>query len=150
MKANILNPQSDKIIVNCSIRAMYASRFVKLKSALQKYCPDAALLLYSDYPDGCPTQYESQYAFKIHAIREAVNAGYRFVLWMDCAFIPRAPIGPVWEWIREHGWLRSAARRFSARALDQRFGTRLLRRRPQNSNGNPSCLLRACWARHGE
>jgi hypothetical protein len=108
MIADIIRPESgttDRIIVNCGIRSMYENRHRKLKEALHHHCgKDTAFLLYSDYPDGCPEHHDRQYAFKIYAMREAIKAGFRFVLWMDCAFIPRAPIEPVWNRIREYGW----------------------------------------------
>ncbi len=67
-------------------------------------CPEAALMFWDDYPDGCPPQHEQMYAFKIFALAEAIRAGFRYVLWMDSAFQPIRSIAPLWEVIKRDGW----------------------------------------------
>lgn len=96
----------DRVLVNCAIGANpgYKSGQTKLRAAWKTYCPDAWAVFYDDYPDGCPPHSQMQYAFKIFALEEAIKAGFRYILWMDCVFQPQASIEPVWRHIEETGW----------------------------------------------
>lgn len=94
----------DRIIVSCGIGDHYAAGFREQGRRVTHYCPDAWQLFYDDYPAGCPTQEQSQYAFKIFALERAIREGFRYVLWMDAAFSPVASIEPLWKEIERAGW----------------------------------------------
>lgn len=94
----------DMVIVSCGIGTEYQEALHSTRLHCEKNVPEAWLLFYRDYPTGCPTQRESQYAFKIFAMKRAIVAGFRYVLWMDSCFQPLRSIEPLWEEILEHGW----------------------------------------------
>lgn len=61
-----------RVIVNCGIGWHYGALSAVVRSACERYCPDAELRFFPDYPTGCPSHAEQQYAFKIFALREAI------------------------------------------------------------------------------
>lgn len=97
-------PTDDKVIVSCGIGEPYREDFEVTVRNCNLHCGDAWKLYYPDYPDGCPTQAEHQYAFKIYALSEAIRAGFRYILWIDSSLAPIAPISPLWSLISKEGW----------------------------------------------
>src|SRR6186713_1052681 len=95
---------TDRVIVNVGVGNHYESGHRSTFNHCLANCPEAALMFWDDYPDGCPPQHESMYAFKIFAIREAIKAGFRYILWMDTAFQPVRSIAPLWETVEREGW----------------------------------------------
>ena len=96
----------NRVIVNCGIGWHYAALSRTVETACAMYGETGSLEFWRDYPSGCPTHAERQYAFKIFAIREAI-AKYgndATILWMDSTFIPLRSIEPLWEHIETHGW----------------------------------------------
>ncbi len=94
----------DRIIVCCGIGAHYDRGYRSTLNHCDVYEPGTWQLFSHDYPDGCPPQSESQYAFKIYALQRAIDAGFRYVLWMDAAFQPIASLEPLWQHIAQYGW----------------------------------------------
>ena len=111
MKPQFVHPlnksrtDNDRIIVNCGVGNHYPPLSRKVKGRCAEHEPDTWQLFYIEcLPDGCPEHDKQQYAFKIFACEEAVKAGFRYLLWMDCTFHPVAPITPIWNKIEEQGW----------------------------------------------
>jgi hypothetical protein len=107
MKANFIGPfsgTSDRIIVSCGIGPEYSEDFAVTVRNCNLHCSDVWRLYYSDYPDGCPTQKDRQYAFKIYAIDAAIKAGFRYILWIDSSLAPIYRIDPLWHAIARDGW----------------------------------------------
>ncbi len=94
----------DKCIVSCGTESHYYEALHSTRLHCAQHVPEAWQLFYYGYPDGCPTQAQSQYAFKIFALRRVCDAGFNTMLWMDTAFQPIASISPLWEEIRAKGW----------------------------------------------
>jgi len=95
---------SDRCIVSCGTEPHYFEQLHATREYCTKYVPEAWQLFYYGYPDGCPTQIERQYAFKIYALRRAFAAGFAELLWIDTAFQPIGSVGPLWREMNEHGW----------------------------------------------
>ena len=76
----------------------------RLAAACERHCPDATLMFTDGLPDGCAPHDQHQYAFKLAAMKTAIGTGARFILWIDCTFIPLAPIEPLWAAIERDGW----------------------------------------------
>lgn len=93
----------DRVIVNCAIGGQYPVLQDALRLACLGSCPDTDLM-FAALPDGCPPHSDQQYAFKIFAIRKAIAAGYRYILWMDCTFKPLTSIEPLWIAVARDGW----------------------------------------------
>lgn len=93
-----------RAIVNVAVGGHYPELQARLRQACAEHCPAADLWFLSSLPTGCPPHEAHQYAFKLAAMRQAIDRGYRFILWMDCTFIPIAPISVIWEAIERDGW----------------------------------------------
>ncbi len=94
----------DRCIVSCGIGPDYQEPLHSTRLHCEINAPEAWRLFYRDYPDGCPLHSEMQYAFKIYALRRAIDAGFRYVVWMDSSFQPIRSMAPMWERLKEHGW----------------------------------------------
>lgn len=94
----------DMCIVSCGIGTHYQEPLHSTRLHCQVNVPEAWRLFYRELPLGCPDHFHSNYAFKLWAIRRAIEAGFRYVLWMDTSFQPIASIEPLWAVIREQGW----------------------------------------------
>src|SRR5690349_15090555 len=92
----------------CIISAATEPHYYEAKHSTRLHCakhdPESWQLMYYCYPDGCPTQAESMYAFKMFAIRRVIEAGFRTILWMDSVFQPLGPLDVLWEFIERNGW----------------------------------------------
>lgn len=93
-----------RCIVSAGIGRYYRERLRSTVNHCAVHCPETWRLFYDCLPDGCPPHYESQYAFKIYALKRAIDAGFRYVLWMDTSFQPIASIEPLWAAVSHHGW----------------------------------------------
>lgn len=105
----------DRIIVCCGIGEHYGPGFRSTLNHCSVYDPETWQLFYNQLPDGCPPHSEMQYAFKIYAMDRAIQAGFRYVCWMDATFQPVAPLEPLWNRVKEHGW-------YVPRQLEARLG----------------------------
>jgi hypothetical protein len=54
-------------------------------------------------PGGCPPHYEVSHAFKAYMFKEAFEAGFDLVLWLDASVVVQQPLDSVWETIRQTG-----------------------------------------------
>lgn len=105
-----------RVIVGAGISRHYRQRLRSTVNHCEVYCPEAWKLWYDTLPEGCPPHDQSQYAFKIYAIQRCIDAGFRYILWMDSSFAPVDSIEPLWKLIEEHGW-------FVPRQGDAQLGT---------------------------
>lgn len=95
---------NDACIVSCGIGPEYQEGLHSTRLHCEVNVPEAWRLFYRELPLGCPSHEAQQYAFKIYAIQRAVDAGFRYILWMDASFQPIRSIEPLWAVIREQGW----------------------------------------------
>lgn len=59
-----------------------------------------------EYPPGSKTHQEFPYQAKSHAIKWALEQGYKQVLWADASVVPIAPLDRIWARAAEHGaWI---------------------------------------------
>lgn len=95
----------DRCIVSAAIGAKYRTEFQSMRWHVEKHCSDDHdIIHWDDYPPGCPTQQQRQYAFKIYAIADAIQRGYRRVLWMDIVYMPQGSIDALWAVVARQGW----------------------------------------------
>lgn len=99
-----IRQRGDRCIVSCGTEPHYFEQLHSTREHCTKYVPEAWQLFYYGYPDGCPTQAEHQYAFKIHALRRAFAAGFAELLWIDAAFQPTGSLWPLWDVTARSGW----------------------------------------------
>lgn len=94
----------DRCIVSCGIGPHYQEGLHSTRLHCEVNVPEAWRLFYRQLPHGCPSHQDQMYAFKLHVMQRGVQAGFRYVLWMDTAFQPIASIQPLWEEIERDGW----------------------------------------------
>ncbi len=94
----------DRCIISAGTEPHYYESLHSTRLHCAKHDPESWQLFYYGYPDGCPTQKESMYAFKIFAMARAIDAGFRTVLWMDSVFQPVTKMDALWDYIEDHGW----------------------------------------------
>jgi len=94
----------DRCIVSCGTQAHYYESLHSTRLHCSAHIPEAWQLFYYGYPDGCPTQQEKMYAFKIYALRRAWDAAFGTITWMDSAFQPIASVEPLWAEVERAGW----------------------------------------------
>lgn len=66
----------------------YYNQMDRLKKSILDFYPDANFMFFRGHlPPGSKTFYESLYGFKPHAIKAALDVGFKKVLWLDPAMI---------------------------------------------------------------
>lgn len=79
-------------LIFCSVAVdnpAYFTQMKRLKQHLLMIYGNPDLLFYQNtYPPGSKLFLDSLYGFKVHAIKEGKNKGYRRVVWLDTAMIP--------------------------------------------------------------
>lgn len=70
-------------------------------------CGDGELLVLfrGHLPPGSPTQEEKPYAFKVHAMKAAIERGADVLLWADASVIAMRPLSRLWPLIEDAGVL---------------------------------------------
>jgi len=94
----------DRCIVSCGTQPHYYESLHSTRLHCSAHAPEAWQLFYYGYPDGCPTQQEKQYAFKIYALQRAWDGSFGTITWIDSAFQPIGSLQPLWDHIEVHGW----------------------------------------------
>lgn len=99
---------SECCIVNVATkgRDQYLKGQQRLMKSLESFgCGVRTKVWTGEFPDGSPTHESDPYAFKVTAIREAVEAGFTYILWLDASAWAVSEVTPVFEHIKEYGWL---------------------------------------------
>ena len=78
----------------------------RIKEDLKKYHFKGDFISWEKlYPEGSPTQQQVPYAFKTFCFHEARKSGYQLILWMDASIIIKQPIEPLFELMKQDGYL---------------------------------------------
>lgn len=76
-------------VVFCSVAfgdLRYLHQMDRLKRSILKFYPKANLLFYHNcLPPGSKPFLDSLYGFKVHAVKEALNRGFKRIIWLDPA-----------------------------------------------------------------
>lgn len=91
---------SDVCFVSVAFQLNGDDRYIhqqrRLRESVLNIYPDASILFFEDrMPRGSRSFYESLYGFKPHAIQEALDAGFKKVMWFDPAMILMTGIEPI-------------------------------------------------------
>jgi hypothetical protein len=57
-----------------------------------------------ELPPNCPDPKVKPYAFKVHAIAEAIRQGFGTILWVDSSIMPKRDLLPLWDFIEQQGY----------------------------------------------
>lgn len=115
-----------KAIINVST-LKYARGQYRLSETL-KGKTDADILLYqSERQVEAPKHSQNRYAFKTYAMVKAVGLGYDLLLWLDASMYVLKDLKPVFDHIKEHGYLAQWSGwyndRFTTPEQKEYFGT---------------------------
>lgn len=89
----------DFVFVSVAFGPLYVEQQDRLKESIMAIYPDANLLFWRDcLPEKSKPFLDSLYGFKVHAIQEAIDKGFKRVLWLDPAMILCRHI----DWIGDH------------------------------------------------
>src|SRR5580692_5246145 len=87
-----------RVIVSAGIGSQHYRKMLRsTENHCAVHCPETWRLFFDVLPTGCPPHAEHQYAFKIEAMRRAVDSGIGGVLWMDATCQPVESIELLWE-----------------------------------------------------
>lgn len=93
-----------KAIVNCAVeQGFYLPLQERVLAACKQFGGDAELF-FGGYPDGCPSHLTHQYVFKVRAMEQAIQQGFRRILWVDCRCRPIKSFQPIWDCIEQTGY----------------------------------------------
>lgn len=111
----------------------------RIKENLNKYHFKGEFIAWKkQYPEGSPTHQQVPYAFKPFCFYEALKLGYQLILWIDASILIKQPIEPLFELMKQDGYLifqedHSVGKYCSDRALKPLGITR------EESFNMPSC-----------
>lgn len=98
-------PYQECCVVSVGIGKWYPKGIDRLSKALDEVGWKGGRLLYkNEYPPECPPVSTHCYSMKPFALKEA-SKKYRYLVWVDAAAWPIAPVDPVFEKISEDGYL---------------------------------------------
>lgn len=82
----------------------YIEQQARLKHSILQIYPDAPLFFWTnEMPPGSRSMSESLYGFKPHAVKAALDAGYKQIMFFDPAIILVKPIDFYQENVKEYG-----------------------------------------------
>jgi hypothetical protein len=92
-----------RAIVNLSTKKYWPGQIRLVRSL--RFKTDATLFLYRSEEDvESPEHKDNPYAFKIHAIEKALEAGYEQVLWLDASMYAVKDLSPIFKHIEREGY----------------------------------------------
>jgi hypothetical protein len=84
---------SISICNTCFGGTAYLAQQQRLINSLQETNADKKFFIHSNtYPPGSKTHDQSLYGFKVHAVSEALKAGFQKIIWLDTACIVHGPL----------------------------------------------------------
>jgi len=92
-----------RCIVSVGVGGWYPQGIDRLARSLNYHGFNGEVMLWKTYPVGCPPHQENPYAFKLHAIQEAFDAGHDQVLWLDSSAWAIGNPAPVMDIIERQG-----------------------------------------------
>jgi hypothetical protein len=84
---------TDFIFLSVAFGEQYIEQQKRLHNSLmQFYTPAQHIMHCNGYPPNSRTHKESLYGFKVHAVRRALNWGYKRIIWLDTACVLQHPV----------------------------------------------------------
>jgi hypothetical protein len=91
-------------IVSCGTGWNYGAGIDRLESSLRHHGYLGDTMFWKTLPDGCPEHRgEGQYNFKVYCIQEAINKGYRVILWLDASLYAIRDVMEIFDYIVDKG-----------------------------------------------
>jgi len=91
---------------SCVVSFGVGYNFIKGVDRLRLQCEALGVpfLGFNEYPKGCPTHQESPFAFKYYCIRDALENGYKRILWLDSSVIIKKNLDDAFNRINTDGY----------------------------------------------
>lgn len=84
---------TDFIFLSVAFGPRYIEQQDRLDNSLRYVYPDARHLMWTNsYPEGATWHLNSLYGFKVHAVKWALDQGYKRIIWLDTACILQKPV----------------------------------------------------------
>lgn len=95
-----------RCIINVSVGKWYPRGQERLSQSISAFSKNIDCIFYSDlYPKNCPTHEQHPYAFKVYAIKDAIEQNYDTILWLDSSIYAIKNISHVFEYIENNNYL---------------------------------------------
>ena len=92
------------VTVGVSGNRIFAPYLDRFERTFRQYgCADYLRIWHHEWPPGSPPHGDCHYAFKVHAVRDAVTQGATSVLWFDSSANAIRPLGPLWKRLERDG-----------------------------------------------
>lgn len=79
---------TDITFLSVAFGERYVEQQTRLVDSIRTVYPDAPMMMWTDaLPEGSKPFKESLYGFKVHAVKAALKAGYKKIIWLDTACI---------------------------------------------------------------
>lgn len=90
-------------------RGNYIKGLARLSESLRDNFDGDFLGYTSERQVGAPLHQDNPYAFKVYAIRKAIEAGYTQVLWLDASCFAIKNVQPIFDVIESEGYIMQEA-----------------------------------------
>lgn len=100
-----------RAIVSVAVGERYAPFGTRLEQSLLMYGAADLVRVWREWPPGSPSHQEMHYAFKAFAVKQAVDVGYRYVMWLDAGCKAVGPMEPLWQVVERDGYYFSSGDR---------------------------------------
>lgn len=93
------------IIINCGVNQWYGNGSRRLQKSLNFVGWAGQTLIYADeYPPNCHNHNDIPYYMKIATFEEAINRGFKYILWCDSSFWAVKNPAKIFDIINEQGY----------------------------------------------
>lgn len=96
--------RGNRAIVSVAVGEPFETYGRRLSETLSKYGEADYVKIWNYFPPGL-THQQHHYAFKFYAVKQAVDMGYKRVLWLDSQVYATGSLEPVWKAINDDGYL---------------------------------------------
>lgn len=99
--------RSHRCVISLGVgKAIYRDSLLRLEESLRRVRFDGDYLYWDEQlPKGSPEHFDVPFGFKSYCFYEALNLGYREVLWIDSACVAIRSLHPVFQLIKENGYV---------------------------------------------
>jgi hypothetical protein len=91
-------------IICAGIGGWYPKGVQRLNDSLDLVGYTGARFMFTDYQPGWVKHEQTPYGFKIDAIEAAINAGFKYVLWLDASMYAVNSLAPIFDKIKQDGY----------------------------------------------
>lgn len=95
--------KKNAIVSFCNQNGRYVMGMARLSESLRNNFDGDFVSFVGEASCGAPDHQMNPYAFKVHAIQRAIEAGYQKILWLDTSAFAVANVKPIFDLIDKNG-----------------------------------------------